>query len=74
MAVALDLRLHRRVEKENLQINLRVVALPQVVGEVMLDVLGELLEEVGVEPQHLCQTRDVEHLKMQSTLNLDQLR
>ena len=53
--------------------NLRVVALPQVVGEVVLDVLGELLEEVGVEPQHLCQTRDVEHLKMQSTLNLDQL-
>ena len=53
-------------------INLRVVALPQVVGEVMLDVLGELLEEVGVEPQHLCQTRDVKHLKMRQTLDLDQ--
>ena len=49
--------------------NLRVVALPQVVGEVVLDVLGELLEEVGVEEQHLCQTRDVEHLKIQ---HLDQ--
>ena len=42
--------------------NLRVVALPQVVGEVMLDVLRELLQEVGVQPQHLCQTRDVQHL------------
>ena len=30
--------------------NLRVVALPQVVGEVMLDVLRELLQEVGVQP------------------------
>ena len=53
--------------------NLRVVALPQVVGEVVLDVLRELLQEVGVEAEYLCQTRDVEHLKMQSTLNLDQL-
>ena len=53
--------------------NLRVVALPQVVSEVVLDVLGELLQEVGVEAEYLCQTRDVEHLKMQSTLNLDQL-
>ena len=72
VAVALDLRLHRRVEKDDLQINLRVVALPQVVGEVVLDVLGELLEEVGVEPQHLCQTRDVKHLKMQQTPDLNQ--
>ena len=72
MVVALDLRLHRRVEKDDLQINLRVVALPQVVGEVVLDVLGELLEEVGVEPQHLCQTRDVKHLKMQQTSDLNQ--
>ena len=61
------------MEKDDLQINLRVVALPQVVGEVVLDVLGELLEEVGVEPQHLCQTRDVQHLKMQQTLDLNQL-
>ena len=53
--------------------NLRVVALPQVVSEVVLDVLGELLQKVGVEAEYLCQTRDVEHLKMQSTLNLDQL-
>ena len=51
--------------------NLRVVALPQVVGEVVLDVLGELLQEVGVEAQHLCQTRDVEHLEMQQTQHLD---
>ena len=43
--------------------NLRVVALPQVVGEVVLDVLGELLKEVGVQPQHLCQARNMEHLQ-----------
>ena len=53
--------------------NLRVVALPQVVGEVVLDVLGELLQEVGVEAQHLCQTRDVEHLEMIIWINMNQL-
>ena len=52
-------------QNDNLgEMNLRVVALPQVVGEVMLDVLRELLQEVGVQPQHLCQTRDVQHLIM----------
>ena len=52
--------------------NLRVVALPQVVSEVVLDVLGELLQKVGVEAEYLCQTRDVEHLKMRQTLDLNQ--
>ena len=38
-------------------------ALPQVVGQVVLDVIGELVPELGVEPQHLEQVGHVDALE-----------
>ena len=38
-------------------------ALPQVVGQVVLDVIGELVPELGVEPEDLEQVRHVDTLE-----------
>ena len=38
-------------------------ALPQVVGQVVLDVIGELVPELGVEPEHLQQLGHVDTLE-----------
>ena len=38
-------------------------ALPQVVGQVVLDVIGELIPELGVESEHLQQLGHVDKLE-----------
>ena len=47
---------------ENLFIVL-LKALPQVVGQVVLDVIGELIPELGVEPEHLQQLGHLDKLE-----------
>ena len=44
--------------------HVRLPALPQVEGEIVEDVLGELVLELRVESQHLDQPRDVHALEV----------
>ena len=48
--------------QENLVIVL-LETLPEVVGEIMLDVVGKLVPEVSVEPEDLEQVRDLDALQ-----------
>ena len=48
--------------KENLVIVL-LEALPEVVGEIVLDVVSKLVPEVSVEPEDLQQVRDLDALE-----------
>lgn len=43
---------------------MRLVALPQVVGEVLLDVLHKVVRVLGVQVQHLVQPLQVDALQV----------